>query len=217
MLSFISFWRAAAIVLSDLASSAYYAGGIAETRRRQVRPLVHPGDHAVLLRRARHLHRELFDVRARRRLHGGPRGHGRNPGQVLGLRPHLRLRAHRPHQRGQRRPYLGRPHQRNRRASTSLPWHVHPPYFAAGFAAVVTLYFWRNNIMGMHESSEKALRIMQIATGWWWPYRLVHHHYSAKTATSPCRSRTLHTSASPTIPLGWLKGTVAPPSPPSPS
>src|SRR5437660_3181616 len=29
-LSFISFWRAAAIVLSDLASSAFYAGGIAE-------------------------------------------------------------------------------------------------------------------------------------------------------------------------------------------
>src|ERR1700730_15207840 len=31
MLSFSSFWRAAAIVLSDLASSAYYVGGIAET------------------------------------------------------------------------------------------------------------------------------------------------------------------------------------------
>ena len=31
MLSFISFWRAAAIVLSDMASSAYYVGGIAET------------------------------------------------------------------------------------------------------------------------------------------------------------------------------------------
>src|SRR6516165_4323196 len=30
MLSFISFWRAAAVVLNDLASSAYYAGGIAE-------------------------------------------------------------------------------------------------------------------------------------------------------------------------------------------
>src|SRR5689334_8623807 len=28
-LSFISFWRAAAVVLSDLASSAFYAGGIA--------------------------------------------------------------------------------------------------------------------------------------------------------------------------------------------
>src|SRR3954471_18919986 len=30
MLSFISFWRAAAIVLSDLGSSAYYVGGDAE-------------------------------------------------------------------------------------------------------------------------------------------------------------------------------------------
>src|SRR5947209_19810108 len=30
MLTFISFWRGAAIVLSDLASSAFYAGGIAE-------------------------------------------------------------------------------------------------------------------------------------------------------------------------------------------
>jgi hypothetical protein len=30
MLSFISFWRAAAIVLADLASSAYYVGGDSE-------------------------------------------------------------------------------------------------------------------------------------------------------------------------------------------
>src|SRR5512143_3633823 len=30
MLSFISFWRAAAVVLNDLGSSAYYAGGLAE-------------------------------------------------------------------------------------------------------------------------------------------------------------------------------------------
>src|ERR1700721_2626342 len=30
MLAFISFWRAAAIVLNDLAASAYYAGGEAE-------------------------------------------------------------------------------------------------------------------------------------------------------------------------------------------
>src|ERR1700721_1789323 len=38
MLSFISFWRAAAIVLSDLASSAYYVGGIAETATRNSAP-----------------------------------------------------------------------------------------------------------------------------------------------------------------------------------
>src|SRR2546426_10396185 len=30
MLTFISFWRAAAIVLCDLGSSAYYVGGISE-------------------------------------------------------------------------------------------------------------------------------------------------------------------------------------------
>jgi hypothetical protein len=30
MLSFISFWRAAAIVLNDMGSSAFYAGAIAE-------------------------------------------------------------------------------------------------------------------------------------------------------------------------------------------
>ena len=30
MLSFVSFWRAAAIVLNDLGSSAFYVGGIAE-------------------------------------------------------------------------------------------------------------------------------------------------------------------------------------------
>src|SRR5262245_64328081 len=31
MLSFISFWRAAAVVLNDMASTAYYIGGIAES------------------------------------------------------------------------------------------------------------------------------------------------------------------------------------------
>src|SRR2546428_64195 len=31
VLSFISFWRAAAVVLNDMASTAYYIGGIAET------------------------------------------------------------------------------------------------------------------------------------------------------------------------------------------
>ncbi len=38
MLTFISFWRVAAIVLSDLASSAYYAGGDAEKVIGKARP-----------------------------------------------------------------------------------------------------------------------------------------------------------------------------------
>jgi len=45
-LSFISFWRAASIVLSDLASSAFYAGGIAEHAIGKS-ALVHSGRHAL--------------------------------------------------------------------------------------------------------------------------------------------------------------------------
>ena len=37
-------------------------------------------------------------------------------------------------------------------------------YFAAAFGVLVTGYFWWKNIQGIHESSEKALRIMQITT-----------------------------------------------------
>ena len=121
MLSFISFWRASAIVLSDLASSAYYVGGIAETSDRQVGALVHSGHHAVLLRGPRHLRGKLQHVRARRRVQSGARGHGRHAGQVLGFRPDVRLRAHRPHQRRQRRTLSGRPDQRHRRAHASEP------------------------------------------------------------------------------------------------
>jgi amino acid transporter len=40
----------------------------------------------------------------------------------------------------------------------------HGDYFAAAFGIVVTVYFWWKNIQGMHESSEKAMRIMQITT-----------------------------------------------------
>ena len=36
--------------------------------------------------------------------------------------------------------------------------------FAAGLAVLVTIYFWWQNIKGVHESSGKALRIMQITT-----------------------------------------------------
>ena len=37
-------------------------------------------------------------------------------------------------------------------------------YFAAFFAVAGTVYFWWKNIKGIHESSGKALRIMQITT-----------------------------------------------------
>ncbi len=82
---------------------------------RQVRALVHPRHHAVLLRGARRVHRELQHVRARRRLPRGARGHGRDAGQVLGFGADVRLRADRADQRRQRRPVSGRADQRDRR------------------------------------------------------------------------------------------------------
>ena len=44
------------------------------------------------------------------------------------------------------------------------PIHVPMNAFAAVFGVVVTVYFWWKNIQGIHESSQKALRIMQITT-----------------------------------------------------
>src|ERR1043166_5437875 len=39
-----------------------------------------------------------------------------------------------------------------------------PNVFACGFALLVTGYFWWLNIKGIEESSDKALKIMQITT-----------------------------------------------------
>jgi amino acid transporter len=43
-------------------------------------------------------------------------------------------------------------------------FRVDPNYFSAVFGVVMTAYFWWSNTKGIHESSGKALRIMQITT-----------------------------------------------------
>src|SRR5262249_20742722 len=47
-----------------------------------------------------------------------------------------------------------------------LGYNIQIPYneFAASFAVLVTLYFWRKNTQGIHESSGRALQIMKITT-----------------------------------------------------
>src|SRR4029078_13388204 len=47
---------------------------------------------------------------------------------------------------------------------THQPYHVDVNLFSAGIAVLVTVYFWWMNIKGVHESSGKALRIMQITS-----------------------------------------------------
>lgn len=44
------------------------------------------------------------------------------------------------------------------------PFHIDPNMFAMFFGVLVTVYFWWSNTKGIHESSSKALRIMQITT-----------------------------------------------------
>ena len=164
MLSFISFWRAAAIVLSDLASSAYYVGGIAETAIGKSAPWfilsIMLFSYAV---RALYIESCSMFVRGGvyKVVHEALGGTLAKfsvsalmfdyvlTGPISGVSAGLYLAG----LINETAEYL---HFEN--------VHVNAPYFAAGFAVLVTLYFWRKNIIGIRESSEKALRIMQITT-----------------------------------------------------
>jgi amino acid transporter len=163
MLSFISFWRGAAIVLSDLASSAFYAGGIAEQAIGRSAPwfilgvmlfsfalrsvylesgsmFVRGGVYVVVRESmgtfmARlSVSALLFDL-----ILTGPISTVTAGQYIAGLINEIAEKYH-------------------------SPLHLSPNVFAAGFGVIVTLYFWWSNIKGMHESSGKALRIMQITT-----------------------------------------------------
>ncbi|MBV9743365.1 MAG: amino acid permease, partial [Acidobacteriia bacterium] len=164
MLSFISFWRAAAIVLADMASSAYYVGGIAETAIGRAAPwfilAIMLFSYAV---RAIYIESCSMFVRGGvyRVVHEAMGGTLAKfsvsalmfdyvlTGPISGVSAGL---------------YLGGLINEFGDRLHIAGLHVNAQYFAAVFAAAVTIYFWRKNIIGIHESSEKALRIMQITT-----------------------------------------------------
>ena len=166
MLSFISFWRAAAIVLNDLGSSAYYVGGIAEKAVGQAAPwfilgvmLFSYAVRAVYIESCAMFTRGgvyrvvkeamggtlaklsvsalMFDY-----LLTGPIS-GVSAGQYIVVLI------------SQTTVYLGHPW---------TPSAVTVNYIAAGIAGLVTVYFWRRNTRGIHESSDDALRIMYVTT-----------------------------------------------------
>ena len=163
MLTFISFWRAAAIVLSDLASSAYYVGGDAEKVIGKSAPwfvlavmLFANGVRAVYIESSAMFVRGgvyrvvkqamggtlaklsvsalLFDYVLTGPISSVAAGH-----YLAGF---LTDTAH----------HLG------------YEINVHDNFFAAVFAILVTLYFWWQNVKGLHESSGRALQIMKITT-----------------------------------------------------
>ncbi|MGA9392716.1 MAG: APC family permease [Candidatus Sulfotelmatobacter sp.] len=163
MLTFISFWRASAIVLSDLASSAYYAGGDAEKVIGKSAPwfilAVMLFSYAV---RALYIESSSMFVRGgvyrvvKEAMGGtlakfsvsallfdyvltGPIS-AVSAGQYLaGFIKDMGVYLHR-------------------------PLHFSDDHFAAGLAVIVVLYFWWKNTQGMHESSQKALQIMAVTT-----------------------------------------------------
>ncbi len=164
MLSFISFWRAAAIVLSDLASSAYYVGGIAENAIGKSAPwfilaimLFSYAVRAVYIESCsmfvrggvyRVVHEALGGTLAKFSVSALMFDYVLT-GPISGVSAGL---------------YLGGLINEAGEYMHHPGLHVNPPWFAAGFAALVTIYFWWKNTIGIHESSEKALRIMQTTT-----------------------------------------------------
>src|SRR5215813_8804024 len=163
MLSFISFWRAAAIVLSDLASSAYYAGGDAEKVIGKSAPwfilAVMLFSYAV---RALYIESSSMFVRG-----GVYRVVKEAMGGTLAkfsvsalLFDYVLTGPISAVSAGQ---YLGGFLQETA-AYLGRPVHFSQDHFAAVFAALVVIYFWWKNTQGIHESSEKALQIMIITT-----------------------------------------------------
>ncbi len=210
MLSFISFWRAAAIVLSDLASSAYYVGGIAEQAIGKSAPWFILGimlfSYAV---------RAIYIESCSMFVRGGvykvvheAMGGTLAKFSVSALMFDYVLTG--PISAVSAGLYLGVLINETADYLHIPSLHFHPPHFAAVFAAAVTIYFWRKNIIGIHESSEKALRIMQITTVMvviliaWCLVTIFTRGY--QPVPLPIMSN-LHFSPDA---LGWLKGTVAP-------
>jgi amino acid transporter len=177
MLTFISYWRAAAIVLNDLASSAFYACGIAEQAVGKSAPwfivgvmlfsftvrAVYVESCSMFVRGGvyRVVKEALGGTLAKLSVSAlmfdyiltGPIS-GVSAGQyIVGLINESFVTAdeHGWIPRAIHSLFNGTPH-----LSVNLTSVV--------FALAVTIYYWWENTKGIHESSEKALRVMQITT-----------------------------------------------------
>jgi len=177
MLTFISFWRAASIVLCDLGSSAFYAGGIAEEAVGAAAPwfilgimLFSFAVRAVYVESCSMFTRGGVYRVVKEALGGtfaklsvsalmfdyiltGPIS-GVSAGQyITGLMNELMTVANNSHWLP---PALMDAHNN--------PFQFDMNHTSAVFAAAVTIYYWWQNIKGIEESSGKAMQVMQITT-----------------------------------------------------
>jgi amino acid transporter len=207
-LSFISFWRAAAIVLSDLASSAFYAGGIAEHAIGKSAPWF---ILAVMLFSfaVRSVYLESCSMFVRGGVYVVVRdamGHFMARLSVSALIFDYILTG--PISVVSAGAYLG--HLINEFLELfHYSAKISPSFFAMGFGIFVTCYFWWSNVKGIHESSGKALRIMQITTVMvvafliWCPITLFLQPEVHLPPLPTPRNITFSSDA-----LGWFNGTI---------
>lgn len=169
-LSFISFWRAAAIVLNDMASTVYYIGGISEQAIGKAAPWFVLGVmlFAYAVRAVYVESCTMFTrggvYRVVKEAMGGPLAKL----SVSALMFDYVLTG--PISAVSAGQYLvgmvG-----NLVALPPLHWQLnaaeHPQLvklLSMLIAIGITLYFWRINLIGIHESGAKAMRIMQLTT-----------------------------------------------------
>ncbi len=164
LLSFISFWRAAAIVLADLGSSAYYVGGDAEKVIGKSAPWF---ILAVML--FANCVRALYIESTSMFVRGGvcrvvrhAMGNTLAKFSVSALLFDYVLTG--PLSSVVAGEYLAGFIEDTARYAGHPLRHFPENAFAAVFGILVTLYFWWKNTQGMHESSQKAVQIMAITT-----------------------------------------------------
>src|SRR6204780_1439944 len=163
MLTFISFWRASAIVLSDLASSAYYAGGDAEKVIGKSAPWFILGvmlfSYAV---RALYIESSSMFVRGGvYRVVKEAMGGGLAKFSVSALLFDYVLTG--PISAVSAGQYLAG-FIKDMGVYMHRPLHFSDDHFAAGLAVIVVAYFFRKNTRITDESSQKGLQIMVITT-----------------------------------------------------
>src|ERR1700688_276874 len=210
MLTFISFWRASAIVLSDLASSAYYAGGDAEKVIGKSAPWFIRGvmlfSYAV---RALYIESSSMFVRG-----GVYRVVKEAMGGTLAkfsvsalLFDYVLTGPISAVSAGQ---YLAGFIKDLGRQYLHRDLNFSDNYFAAGLAIIIVVYFWWKNTQGIHESSQKALQIMAITTVMvviliiWCTITVLRSPVAMQLPPNP-----LHPGVVPLNKesLGWLNGT----------
>jgi amino acid transporter len=220
MLTFISFWRAAAIVLNDLGSSAFYAGGIAEEAVGKAAPwfilgvmLFSFAVRAVYVESCSMFTRGGVYRIVKEALGGtfaklsvsalmfdyiltGPIS-GVSAGQyIVGLLNEL-LRLFATHH------WLSRMVMHADGVARQLPVDG----TSAVIAGLITMYFWWQNTKGIEESSDKALKVMKITTVMvvillaWGFFSAIHKGVHLPPLPTPDN---LHFSQDA---LGFLKGT----------